>query len=163
MMKWISTTVVLLFICSILSAQKQIPDVLVKNLKGQEVNILNELKNADYTVLSFWATWCSPCKKELNIISEYYEDWQKDYNMQLIAVSIDDARAAAKVPSIVNSNWWDYVVLIDSNSAFRTALNVAAIPRTMIVDKTGKIHYDHSGYKPGDEEELEGKLKVLNQ
>ncbi|GAB5552004.1 MAG: hypothetical protein Sapg2KO_15950 [Saprospiraceae bacterium] len=163
MMKWISTTVVLLFIGSILSAQKQVPDVFLKTLKKQDVSLHKELKNADYTVLSFWATWCAPCKRELNTISEVYEDWQKDYKMQLIAVTIDDQRMLPKVPGIVSSNWWDYRVLADENSALRNALNVTAIPRTMIVDKNGTIVYDHNGYKPGDEVELEDKLKALNQ
>lgn len=163
MMKWISTTVVLIFLSSVLFGQKQVPDVSLKTLKKQDVSLHEELKNADFTVLSFWATWCAPCKRELNTISEVYEDWQKDYNMQLIAVTIDDQRMLSKVPGIVSSNWWDYRVLADENSALRNALNVTAIPRTMIVDKNGTIVYDHNGYKPGDEVELEEKLKALNQ
>jgi thiol-disulfide isomerase/thioredoxin len=163
MMKWISTTVLLIFIGSSLFAQKQVPNVNLKTLKKQEVSLLAELENADFTVLSFWATWCAPCKRELNTISEVYKTWQEDYNMQLIAVTIDDQRMLSKVPGIVSSNWWDYRVLADENSALRNALNVTAIPRTMIVDKKGTIVYDHSGYKPGDEIALEEKLKALNQ
>jgi hypothetical protein len=83
--------------------------------------------------------------------------------MQLIAITIDDQRMLSKVPGIVSSNWWEYIVLSDENQALKNALNIITIPRTMIVDKAGNILYDHNGYKPGDEIGLEEKLKALNQ
>ena len=162
-MRWILTTVFLFFLTTCVIAQKQVPDVTVKTLKKEEVSILDAIAEKEYTVLSFWATWCSPCKRELNTIAENYEDWQKDYNMQLIAVTIDDQRMLSKVPGIVSTNWWDYLVLADENSALRNGLNVTSIPRTMLVDKEGNILYDHNGYKPGDEIELEEKLKALQK
>ena len=152
-----------IFLSLTLSAQQQVPDVALKTLKKQSVQLANVLQDADYTVLSFWASWCAPCKRELNTISEVYEDWQKDYNMQLVAITIDDQRMLGKVPGIVSSNWWKYIVLSDAQLALKNALNIATIPRTMIVDKAGNILYDHNGYKPGDELELEAKLKALNQ
>lgn len=152
-----------LFISMSLTAQKQVPNVKLKTLKKQSVNLHDALQDADYTVLSFWATWCAPCKRELNTIAEVYEDWQKDYNMQLIAITIDDQRQLGKVPALVATNWWEYPILADEDSALRNAANITSIPRTFIVDKQGSILYDHNGYKPGDEVELENKLKALNQ
>jgi len=157
------TCIGFIFLSLTLSAQKQVPDIALKTLKKQNVQLANVLQEADYTVLSFWASWCAPCKRELNTISEVYEDWQKDYNMQLVAITIDDQRMLSKVPGIVSSNWWEYVVLSDAELALKNALNIATIPRTMIVDKDGNILYDHNGYKPGDELDLEAKLKALNQ
>ncbi|MEO0337952.1 MAG: TlpA disulfide reductase family protein [Bacteroidota bacterium] len=162
-MKWISTSIILLFVCSLSFGQKQVPSVQLKTLKKQNVDIKKEIAKADYTVLSFWATWCAPCKRELNTIAEDYADWQEKYNMQLIAVTIDDQRMLSKVPGIVSSNWWEYIVLADENSALRNALNITSIPRTLLVDKEGNILYDHNGYKPGDEKELEMKLVEVNQ
>lgn len=161
MMKWISTCFVLLFVGAGLIAQKQVPDVRLKTLKKQSVSLHEALQEADYTVLSFWATWCAPCKRELNTIAEVYEDWRKQYNMQLIAITIDDQRMLSKVPAIVATNWWEYPVLADEDSSLRNAINVTSIPRTFIVDREGTILYDHNGYKPGDEIALEEKLKAL--
>ncbi|HKK76910.1 MAG TPA: TlpA disulfide reductase family protein [Saprospiraceae bacterium] len=161
MMKWISTCFLLLFVGTGLLAQKQVPDVKLKTLKKQTVSLHSALQEADYTVLSFWATWCAPCKRELNTIAEVYDDWQKQYNMQLIAVTIDDQRMLSKVPAMVATNWWEYPVLADEDASLRNAINVTSIPRTFIVDREGTILYDHSGYKPGDEIELEEKLSAL--
>lgn len=162
-MKWISMSIFFLFVSAALFAQKQVPDVKLKTLKKQTVSLHAALKDADYTVLSFWATWCAPCKRELNTIAEVYEDWQKDYHMQLIAVTIDDQRMLGKVPAMVAANWWEYPILADEDSALRNAINVTSIPRTFIVDRQGNILYDHNGYKPGDELELEEKLKSFHQ
>ena len=78
-----------------------VPSVDIKTLEGKTVNIQDYTGKGKITVLSFWATWCSPCKRELDAISDIYEDWQKDYNMELVAVTIDDARSMAKVPALV--------------------------------------------------------------
>lgn len=162
-MKWFLICIGLIFTGLSLNAQRQVPDLQLKTLKKQSVPIKDILQEADYSVLSFWATWCAPCKRELNTIAEVYEDWQKDYRMQLIAITIDDQRMLTKVPGIVSSNWWEYVVLSDENQALKNALNITTIPRTMIVDKAGNILYDHNGYKPGDELELEEKLRMLSR
>ncbi|MFM8488448.1 MAG: TlpA family protein disulfide reductase, partial [Bacteroidota bacterium] len=69
------------------SQTKTLPSANLKTLEGQTINAKDLGKSGKITVISFWATWCSPCKKELDAINEIYEDWQKNYNMELIAIS----------------------------------------------------------------------------
>ena len=142
-------------------AQKTLPSVNVKTLEGQTLNVQELGKSGKITVISFWATWCSPCKKELDAIKDYYEDWQKEYNMELVAISVDDARTAAKIPSMISEKEWSYRVLVDSNKEFSMAANVSSVPYTLLLDKNGNIVYEHVGYAPGDELELEEKIKDL--
>ena len=131
-------------------AQKTLPSVNVKTLEGQTLNVQELGKSGKITVISFWATWCSPCKKELDAIKDYYEDWQKEYNMELVAISVDDARTAAKIPSMISEKEWSYRVLVDSNKEFSMAANVSSVPYTLLLDKNGNIVYEHVGYAPGD-------------
>ena len=95
--------------------QTILPEVEVKTLEGQTVNFKDQIVKGQMTVISFWATWCAPCKLELDAIAEIYEDWQSEYNMSLIAVSVDDARASAKVGPMVAEKDWPYLVLNDVN------------------------------------------------
>jgi len=111
------------------------------------------------TVISFWATWCSPCKRELDAIAEIYPDWQEDYDVELLAVTIDDARGVAKVPAMVSSKGWEYKVLSDSKQELQRALNFQTVPQTFLLNAAGEIVYTHSGYSPGDEFELEEEIK----
>ena len=138
-----------------------IPSIDVKTLEGKTVNIQDYTGKGKITVLAFWATWCSPCKRELDAISEIYPDWQQNYEMELLAVTIDDARSMAKVPGLVETKGWDYTVLSDSKRALQKALNFQTVPQTFLVDQEGNIVYTHSGYNPGDELELEEKIAEL--
>lgn len=144
-----------------LFAQKQLPSVDVKTLDGQTVNIQEYAKNGKITVLSFWATWCSPCKKELDAIADIYPDWQDEYDMELVAVTIDTRRNLAKVSPMVETKGWEYVVLSDVNQDLKNALNFQTVPQTYLLDQKGNIIYTHSGYVPGDEYELEDKIKAV--
>jgi len=140
---------------------KNLPSVSVKTLEGKTVDMQDFAKNGKITVISFWATWCAPCKKELDAISDVYADWQDDYDMELVAVSIDTRRAAATIPALVATKGWEYSVLIGKQTELMAAFNFQTIPQTILVDQDGNMVYHHAGYVPGDEYELEDKIKAL--
>lgn len=161
-------TLLALFVCFVaagLSAQdlKSLPSAKVKTLEGQTMDVQELGKTGKITVISFWATWCSPCKKELDAIKDYYPEWQKKYDMELVAISVDDPRTVAKVPAMVAQKGWTYRVLSDFNKEFQQAANVASVPFTLLLDKKGNVVFEHTGYAPGDEFELEDKIKELSK
>lgn len=152
-------TILMFFLFSfamIANAQKTVPSVNVKTLDGKTVN-LKEYTEASgkIIIIDFWATWCSPCKKELDTVAEYYDEWQKKYNVELLAITIDNQRALPKVPGIVESKGWDYTIFAGNEEDMRNAFNFQTIPQTLVIDKNGKIVFEHNGYVAGDEEELE--------
>lgn len=154
----------LIFVVAIsLHAQKTLPSVELKTLDGKTVNIQEYIGRGKPVLLAFWATWCVPCRKELDAMAEYYDDWKKDFNLEILAITIDDQRALAKVKPFVSSKSWEYTVLSDANQALKNALNFAAIPQTFLVGSKGEIVYSHSGYTPGTEVELEEKMKAIKQ
>ena len=142
-------------------AEKTLPSVVLKRLGGETVNIQEYATNGKITILSFWATWCSPCKRELDAIAELYPEWQEQYNVELIAITIDNARAISKVRPILEQKGWPFEVLSDANQELQQALNFQAIPQTFVVNLKGEIVYEHSGYQPGDEYELEEFIASL--
>jgi len=141
---------------------KKLPSVEVQTLDGKRVDIADYGKNGKITVISFWATWCGPCKLELNNISDIYDDWMKDYNVELVAVSIDDSRNTAKVKSFAQAQGWDFEVLLDPNQDLKRAFNFQMPPYTVLTDQHGTIVSTHLGYKNGDEFILEEEIKKLN-
>ncbi|MBK6932370.1 MAG: TlpA family protein disulfide reductase [Saprospirales bacterium] len=142
---------------------KTLPAAKVKTMEGQTLDVQELGKTGKITVISFWATWCSPCKKELDAIKDYYEEWQEAYGMELVAISVDDSRTAAKIPAMVAQKGWAYRILHDFNKEFQQAANVASVPYTLLLDQTGRVVYEHTGYAPGDELELEERMKELKK
>lgn len=139
-----------------------LPDITIKDMNGKSVNVSDYGKSGKITVISFWATWCGPCKKELKNINELLEDWEEQYDMQLVAISTDDSRNTVKVKPFVNGQGWEFDVLLDTNQEVQRALNAPNIPFTVLIDQNGKIVYTHLGYQEGDEYELEKKIKALS-
>jgi peroxiredoxin len=155
-MKKILTALMLGF-ASVAVAQDAVPNVTLKTLDGKEVKLASVAKKGRITIVSFWATWCAPCQKELDNIGKNYTGWQKKYKTDLIAVSIDNEKAFPKVKPLADKKGWAYQVLWDGAGAWKSSLNIPSVPYTLVI-KDGKIVYRHAGYKDGDEKELEKKL-----
>lgn len=152
------------FITSVaFSPVKEFPSVTLKTLEGKSVDVKSYLGKGNPVIVSFWATWCSPCKRELDAMSELYSEWKTKYGVELVAITIDDARGLAKVPGMVKTKGWDFTILSDSNQELQQVLSFQTIPQTFLIDGAGNIIYDHSGYNAGDEFEIEEKLKALKK
>lgn len=133
-------------------AQKSLPDVSIKDLKGQSISTKQFGESSQPTIISFWATWCKPCLQEINAINETLADWQAENKVRFIAISVDDSRSKGRVPTLINSKKWKFEVYIDENGDFQRALNVLNVPHTFVLDTQGKIIYQHTSYASGDEE-----------
>lgn len=137
---------------------KQLPKTQMKTLEGKTFDISSVNKPA---IISFWSTTCIPCIKELNAINSKYDTWKKEASFEVYAVSTDDARLAPRVPLIAKKKGWKFPVLTDQEKKAFAALGVSNNPYTIVVDKNGKIVYEHASYKEGDEDELIKQVKAL--
>ena len=146
---------------SVSSLQAQLPAVTLKTLNGSEVRTDTLSNNGKPFIIDFFATWCKPCNRELDAISEVYEEWQEETGVKIFAVSIDQAQNINKVKPLVGNHGWEYEVLLDPNSDFLRAVGGQMIPYTLIVDGKGKVVYKHSGYTDGAETELIEKVREL--
>ncbi len=143
------------------TASAQLPSVELKNLEGKVVNVSQLSNDGKPFVISFFADWCHPCKRELRAIHEVYADWQDETGMKLIAVSEDEAHNINKVKPTVESEGWEYDVLLDPNGDFMRAMGVQAIPHIFVLDGKGNIVYSHSSYTEGSEQAVIDKIREI--
>lgn len=152
---------ILLFVFSTATAQQRdLPAVTLTDLDGKKVDFSSFANEEKPIIVSFWATWCGPCLKELAAINDVYSDWQKETGVKLVAVSIDDAKSVKRVKPLVNGKGWDYTVLLDTNHDLKRAMNVVNVPFTAVIYK-GKVVYKHTSYTPGVEKELIKQVKAV--
>lgn len=161
MRKLLTVVVLLLGLSTQAQEQAGLPNVQLKDIQGNVVKLQDLTTAGEPLIISFWATWCTPCKKELSNYAELYDDWQKDFKVKVVAISIDDARNTAKVKAYVNGVKWPFQVLLDPNEDMKRSLNFQTVPFTILIDGNGKIIYRHNSYVEGDEFVMEEKLKKL--
>lgn len=137
----------------------QVPNVQLKDINGKTVQTASLANNGGKPVIiSFWATWCKPCLRELKAIHEVYADWQDETGVKMYIVSIDQAQDANKVKPLVDGFGWEYEVLLDPNGDFKRAMNVQNVPHVFVINGKGKIVYNHAGYVDGGEEDIREAL-----
>jgi thiol-disulfide isomerase/thioredoxin len=141
----------------------KLPSVKLKTVKGLPFSSDSIVNNGKPVIISFWATWCKPCVRELTTISEVYDDWVAETGVKLFAISVDDSRSTALVGPMINGKGWDFTVLLDQNSDFKRAMNVGPIPHTFLLDGTGKVVFQHTSFAEGDELGLIDMVRKLNR
>lgn len=144
-----------------LGAQAQLPSVQLKTLDGKAVDSATLSNDGKPFVISFFATWCKPCNRELKAISEMYPDWQEETGIKLYAVSLDQGQNINKVKPLVDAEGWEYEILLDPNSDLSRSLGIQMIPHVLIIDGDGNIAESRSGYTDGSEEHIIEKIREL--
>ena len=145
-----------------LFAQEQLANTTLKTLSGSNTTLTEIAAIDDLIVVSLWATWCVPCKNELDAVAEVYADWVSETGVKYYAVSIDDSRTAKRVRPMINGKGWEFEILLDENSDLKRAFGVSTVPYTVII-KSGEIVFKHTGYTPGFEDELYDQIVALKE
>lgn len=109
-------------------------------------------------MLNFWASWCGPCRQEMPLLESIYKKYNR-LGFTLIGVNVEPDSSAA--------NEWlkqtpvSFPILYDKESKVSRMYDVAGMPSTVIIDRSGKVRVLHRGYKPGDENEYLDSIRTL--
>lgn len=122
--------------------EKPAPEFRLSSLSGENVSL------ADYqgkkVVVSFWASWCGPCKIEMPELREFYRKYHKaDSKFEILAISIDDSRSDAE--RYASHEQLPFPVLLDSDQKVAESYQVEGIPTMFVVDQDGKVTYANQG------------------
>ena len=149
---------ILLFVPLILFSQN-ISDLKLQDVNGKTFVVKDHLEQ-DATIVLFWATWCIPCKKEFPAVQELIKKYPEK-KVQVLTISKDTPRSLSKVKAFVRTHDYKFTYLLDPNGEISSKLLVNLVPTSMLIDQTGKVIYSHTGYRKGDEAELEKEILKL--
>lgn len=118
------------------------PPFTLENLEGQQVTL--EQFKGNVLVLNFWASWCTPCRKELPSLQSLYKKLKDRENFAFLAVSCDE-EGKKPVQDLFSRYTIDIPVALDPNRKIAFLYGVSKFPETYFIDKDGKVRHKFIG------------------
>lgn len=136
------------------------PPFRARDLDGKAFDLADHL-GRDVIILSFWATYCEPCKAEMPVL----ERWSQTYGSQgleVVSVSLDTADTVSGVRPYVRKQGYTFTVVVDEDDAIAQAYNPAkSAPFMLIIDRDGHVVQRVEGFRPSESAALEARIKSL--
>lgn len=159
---FLTLMVSVLTLSAVHAQNSELPNTEIQNFNAQKVPFKSIVQPGKITLISFWATWCKACKHEIHNIGKNLKQWQSEVpEFDFITISQDESKNVANAKAYATAQGWEFPTYLDPNSDLSRSLNFQTIPFTLIIDQNGKIVYQHSGYKKGDEIVLFEKIKEI--
>ena len=123
------------------------------------------LKFADHVgtrvvVISFWATFCKPCKSEMPFLQAIHDTYGAE--VLVVGISLDTPETEGQLHSFVKSNHYTYPMAIDRQSDAASLLNPKSVlPYLLVFDRQGNLSFQKDGFAVGDQADLENRIKGL--
>ena len=142
---------------------KSAPTFFARTLENKNFYFSDELKKENPIVLSFFATWCGPCRVEMPVLDSISTEFPH-ISFYLVNVSgleqggVKFKEDPVKVKAMVEYLKVDIPVIMDKYGLTAEKYGALNLPTLVVIDQEGKIVYEHTGYARGDELEL---IKIL--
>jgi peroxiredoxin len=134
------------------------PDWELPTLDGSGQIRLSELRGR-VVVLSFWASWCRPCRRELPALQRLL-DANQDQDLEVVGVNVDEDLNAAR--TMAKRLKLGITMVHDHNGEqTQSAYPIEMIPTTFLVDRSGRLRSRHVGYNPRTTLRLKTEVRAL--
>ena len=126
-----------------LAAGSRAPEIELSKLQGGKVK-LSRLRGHP-VVVTFWGTWCPPCREEFPELDALYRK-HHEAGLEVLAVNQRDQELSTKdVQAFVDEFAVTFPVLLDPRGRSRRNYRLVALPTTVFIDSRGSIREVHSG------------------
>ena len=118
------------------------PNFTLKDPSGKTVELKQFRGKA--VLLNFWATWCAPCREEMPELEQLYREY-KDKDFVVLAVSMDESRAAKDIPAFLalgdpsTVGSYTFPVALDEKQEVVKQYKLLGVPQSYFIDPSGVI------------------------
>ena len=134
-----------------------VSDFTLDDVDGRAHSLSDYLGN-NVILISFWATWCEPCKKEMDQLQRLF-DAHKDKGLVILSISMDEPETQGDARPFVKQRGFTFPVLLDAETLVTNQLNPRrSAPFSLIIGRDQRITWEHEGYVPGDEKKVEAAV-----
>lgn len=138
----------------------EIPSFAVRTVDGKSLRLSDHV-GQDVLLLSFWATWCRPCRAEFPFLQQLHETY-REQGLAIVAVSMDGPETQAEVRPFLQRNRYTMPAVVDRNGRIAARLNPrSSVPLGILVDRSGRVHRTFEGFQPGEREAIEAEIVDL--
>jgi cytochrome c biogenesis protein CcmG/thiol:disulfide interchange protein DsbE len=143
------------------SGSTNIPHLTLRDVDGKPHHLSDYVGQGKLTVMSFWATWCMPCRQELTVLDELYSKYS-DKGLEVLAINVDGPETVSRVRPFVRQSGWGFPILLDSETKATALYNARKqMPCMHIFDADGRIVYTSTSFQPGQAGALKKKVRRL--
>jgi cytochrome c biogenesis protein CcmG, thiol:disulfide interchange protein DsbE len=116
------------------------PELALENLAGEPESLEDYL--GEVVLLNLWATWCPPCKAELPVLQEYYEEHRAD---GFVILGVDSQEKPEVVESFITTTDVTYPIWIDEKGKAGEAFSSFSLPTSFVIDREGTVRLAWTG------------------
>jgi peroxiredoxin len=136
------------------------PPFRAQTLDGARLDLAHYL-GKDVVFVSFWATYCEPCKSEMPSLQRFHERFAKD-GLTVVSVAMDGPDTKSGVSPYIRKQGYTFAVVIDEDGAITQALNpTATAPYAVLVGRDGRIKKRIAGFQPSEAPAIEAEIEAL--
>jgi len=122
---------------------EEVSSFALLDMSDQQLDLSGIIKDNKYIWINFWASWCGPCREEMPMMSELYNEYA-DEGLAIVAVNVNESKET--IQKYLDQYPVPFTVLRDSTGEITQSYNVEALPTSFLVDSTGVVQRITVGY-----------------
>ena len=132
------------------------PHFVLQDTDGRDFSL--DSVRGKVVVLNFWATWCPPCKDEMESLDKLNRSLGAD---GVRVVAVNDFEPREKVVEFANRHNYSFTILVDEKGVVSERYRVVMLPTTYIIDKDGRAVAKVVGYRDWTDKTILDAIKEI--
>jgi thiol-disulfide isomerase/thioredoxin len=132
------------------------PDFRLANRAGGETTLAG--LRGQVVMINFWASWCGPCRQEFPALDQMYRKY-KPMGFTMVGINVESEKSDAE--RFLGISPVSFPILFVPQNSVSGSYGVKAMPTSVLVDRQGRLRWQHRAYQPGDEAKYIEQIRAM--